>query len=231
MHLPFLFPLPPYRGCFIPIQWRGGNRAPSGKKPACRHVFHNAPVVWGVARRLSVGQVAISMSSRWLYFCVVQVADIGMHIELEELFYLYSLDCRERKFSETDSQDRATLYVRTGAKGHFAPVAYLRSRHLDTPPHKNSLAVSEKTAYRKPKYVLRVIPSGLLLAPVLGLEPPKSTITSGQGRTLKGFDLARCLTAPHGEGEGSGLEHLSGTPHGLKPAVDGSLVPVRTRNF
>ena len=88
-----------------------------------------------------------------------------------------------------------------GRKGPFAPVAYLRSRHLDTPPHKNSLAVSEKAAYRKPKYVLRVTPSGLLLAPVLGLEPPKSTTTSGQGRTLKGFDLARCLTAPHGEGE------------------------------
>jgi hypothetical protein len=31
----------------------------------------------------------------------------------------------------------------------FAPIAYLRSRHLDTPTHKNSLAVSEKTSSRQ----------------------------------------------------------------------------------
>jgi hypothetical protein len=47
--------------------------------------------------------------------------------------------CRERKFSETPSQDRATLCVRTGAKHLFAPVEYPRSRHLATPSHKNSL--------------------------------------------------------------------------------------------
>ena len=45
------------------------------------------------------------------------------------------------EFSETDSQDRATLCVRTGAMDRFALVQYPKSRHLDTPSHKNSLAV------------------------------------------------------------------------------------------
>jgi hypothetical protein len=36
----------------------------------------------------------------------------------------YSPNCRELEFSETGSQDRATLYVRTGAKRPFAPVHY-----------------------------------------------------------------------------------------------------------
>jgi hypothetical protein len=31
-------------------------------------------------------------------------------------------NCREQKFSETDSQDRATLCARTGAMDRFAPV-------------------------------------------------------------------------------------------------------------
>ena len=57
--------------------------------------------------------------------------------------------CLEEEFSETDIQYYVILYVRTGAKGHLPPVACLRSRHLDTPPHKNSLAVSEKTSSRQ----------------------------------------------------------------------------------
>jgi hypothetical protein len=36
----------------------------------------------------------------------------------------YSPSCRELEFSETPSQDRATLCVRTGAMGPSAPVEY-----------------------------------------------------------------------------------------------------------
>jgi hypothetical protein len=57
--------------------------------------------------------------------------------------------CRELEFSETDFQYHATLCVRTGAKCPFALVWYLRSRYLDTPSHKNSLAVSENASSRQ----------------------------------------------------------------------------------
>ena len=49
---------------------------------------------------------------------------------------------------ETPIQHRASLFVRTGANCPFAPVGHLRSRHLDTPTHKNSLAVSENASSR-----------------------------------------------------------------------------------
>jgi hypothetical protein len=56
----------------------------------------------------------------------------------------------ELEFSETDFQYYAILCARTGAKCPFAPVlAHRRSRHLDTPSHKNSLAVSEMTSSRQ----------------------------------------------------------------------------------
>jgi hypothetical protein len=55
----------------------------------------------------------------------------------------------EEEFSETASQDRATLYVGTGAMRPFAPVEYPTNRHLDTPTHKNSLSVSEKISTRQ----------------------------------------------------------------------------------
>ena len=51
-------------------------------------------------------------------------------------------------FLETPIHLRASLCVRTGAIRLFAPVEYPRSRHLDTPTHKNSLTVSEKTSSR-----------------------------------------------------------------------------------
>jgi hypothetical protein len=64
--------------------------------------------------------------------------------------YRYSLYCRESKFSQIPIQLRATLSNRTGAKCPFAPVlTHPRSRHLDIPPHKNSLAVSENASSRK----------------------------------------------------------------------------------
>ena len=58
----------------------------------------------------------------------------------------YSPRFREQLFSETASQDCATLCVRTGAVDRFAPVQHPKSRHLDTPSHKNSLAGSENTS-------------------------------------------------------------------------------------
>jgi hypothetical protein len=45
--------------------------------------------------------------------------------------WLYSLDCRERKFSETRIQPSVSLCVRIGDMRSFAPVEYPRSRHLD----------------------------------------------------------------------------------------------------
>jgi hypothetical protein len=54
--------------------------------------------------------------------------------------HIYSLTFRELKFSETAFPYFATLFDRTGAMRPFAPVEYPRSRHLDTPTHKNSLA-------------------------------------------------------------------------------------------
>jgi hypothetical protein len=57
--------------------------------------------------------------------------------------------CRELEFSETRIHPPASLLDGTVAMRPFAPVAYLRSRHLDTPSHKNSLAVSEKTSSRQ----------------------------------------------------------------------------------
>ena len=57
--------------------------------------------------------------------------------------------CLEEEFSETDIQYYVILYVRTGAKGHLAPVVHRRSRPLDTPTHKNSLPIAEKTSSRQ----------------------------------------------------------------------------------
>src|SRR4051794_41211220 len=76
-----------------------------------------------------------------------QITSISCHQKNSPCISVYSPSCREQVFSETASQDRATLYVETGAMSRFAPVEYPTSRHLDTPLHKNSLAVSENTPY------------------------------------------------------------------------------------
>ena len=82
----------------------------------------------------------------WRYLCVYFRVTC---LRQEQGTSIHRTAEREPKFSETPSQDRATLYVRTGAKRPFAPVEYPRSRHLATPSHKNSLAVSEKTSSKK----------------------------------------------------------------------------------
>ena len=61
----------------------------------------------------------------------------------------YSPNCRELVFSETASQDRASLCGRTGTIARFAPVEYPRSRRLATPMYKNSLVVAENASSRK----------------------------------------------------------------------------------
>ncbi len=82
----------------------------------------------------------------------------GVAAENTRELLVISLTFRELEFSETTSQDCASLFVRTGARGRFAPVQHPRSRHLDTPLDKNSLTVpywssqsrvSEKTSSRQ----------------------------------------------------------------------------------
>jgi hypothetical protein len=50
---------------------------------------------------------------------------------------------RAKVFSETRIHSSETLCDRTGAMRLFVPVRYPRSRHVDTPSHKNSLAPTE----------------------------------------------------------------------------------------
>jgi hypothetical protein len=69
------------------------------------------------------------------------------------------------------------------------------------------------------------------LAPVLWVEPMRSTMIAGQGQTLKGFDLARFLNGSSQLGTRRWPRTPPVPPYGSKPAVYGSLVSVRPRNF
>jgi hypothetical protein len=56
---------------------------------------------------------------------------MGVCPDREGTAFMHELP-RKLRFSETYSQNGATLYVGTGVMRPFAPVEYLRSRHLAT---------------------------------------------------------------------------------------------------
>jgi hypothetical protein len=125
--------------------------------------------------------------------------------------------CRYHKFSETDSQDRATLCVRTGAIRPFAPVYHPRSRHLDTSldryatPHCKEFELY----YCQPHvYVLSIAhPAGELADPRtarLGVRPPTTCLDHLIGSATDRSEILRLAGQDNSARAGNG-RNRSGT--------------------